>query len=90
MTTLLDQASSLIYGARAEAYGHYPEEAARLAAMWSAFLGVEIIPEQVPAMMVMLKLSRLAQSPCHLDSWVDIAGYAGCAGKFESVWPRRE
>lgn len=85
-TTLLDKAKSLIYGDRAQAYGEYSVEADRLARMWGAFLQVEIRPEQVPAMMVLLKLARLSNDPAHQDSWVDIAGYAGCAGKLESVW----
>ncbi|GAA4773131.1 hypothetical protein GCM10023219_20420 [Stakelama sediminis] len=28
--------------------------------------------------MIMTKVARLVQSPDHLDSWVDIAGYSRC------------
>ncbi|WP_156370123.1 DUF6378 domain-containing protein [Novosphingobium sp. Leaf2] len=28
--------------------------------------------------MVVIKVARLVQSPEHLDSWVDVAGYARC------------
>lgn len=84
-TTLLDVAKGLIYGDRAAAYGPYENEAVRLAKMWGAFLRVEILPEQVPAMLVILKLARLSHDPTHEDSWVDIAGYAGCAGKMPSI-----
>lgn len=28
--------------------------------------------------MICVKISRLIQSPDHLDSWIDIAGYARC------------
>lgn len=86
--SLLDKAKSLIYGDRAQAYGEYSVEAERLARMWGAFLQVDIRPEQVPAMMVLLKLARLSNDPAHQDSWIDIAGYAGCAGKLESVWQK--
>lgn len=88
--SLLEEAQSLIYGDRAQAYGSYEAEATKLATMWSQFLGVHIDSAQVPAMMIMLKLCRLSNNPTHRDSWVDIAGYAGCAGKLESVWGEHE
>jgi hypothetical protein len=30
-------------------------------------------------MMIALKISRLQQTPDHLDSYIDIVGYARCA-----------
>ncbi len=83
--TLLDVAKGLIYGDRAAAYGPYEVEAERLARMWSTFLEADIRAEQVPAMLVILKLTRLSHDPTHEDSWIDIAGYAGCAGKLPSI-----
>jgi hypothetical protein len=32
----------------------------------------------VAAMMIMIKLSRIAWTPEDIDHWVDIAGYAAC------------
>lgn len=87
---LLDEAKGLIYGDRAVAYGDYNVEAKRLADLWTAYLGVTITPEQVPAMMVLLKVCRLSNSPTHYDSWVDIAGYAGCAAKIDSIKDARQ
>lgn len=94
MTTILDKASELIYGERADSYGHFKHNAARLADLWNSYLWDpatcgrrEIKDEDVPAMLVLLKVMRLAEDPEHTDSWVDIAGYAGCAGKLESIWP---
>jgi hypothetical protein len=84
--TLLDRAKALIYGERADAYGDYAESAERLASIWSGILGVPVPVEKVPAMMIGLKLSRISYDPTHTDSWVDIAGYAGCAGKLPSIW----
>lgn len=34
----------------------------------------------VAAMMVLMKVSRLATSPDSADHWIDIAGYSGCGG----------
>jgi len=39
--------------------------------------GKDITPEQFGAMMIAMKLSRLANSDCkHVDSLLDIIGYA--------------
>lgn len=48
----------------------------RTAALWSAFLGMDVAPYQVAAMLALVKLARLAANPGHGDSWVDLAGYA--------------
>lgn len=29
----------------------------------------------------LLKIARLANNPEHMDSWVDLAGYAACGGE---------
>jgi hypothetical protein len=61
---------------RGEVYGTPRVDMARIAAIWSQLLGVEIVPAQVPMCMIAVKLSRLVTSPNHEDSVVDIAGYA--------------
>lgn len=68
------RAISLVYGDRHEDYGHPVDDFARTAQIWSAIVGVEISPEQVPLMMIGLKISRL----CHRmkrDSLDDGPGY---------------
>lgn len=94
--TILTAANELIYGERADSYGPFKNNAARLADLWNAYLWDpnttghrEIKDEDIPAMLVLLKVMRLAEDPTHTDSWLDIAGYAGCAGKLESVWPNK-
>ena len=34
--------------------------------------------DDVPALMILMKMARLAHAPSHRDSKVDIAGYAAC------------
>ena len=51
----------------------------RIALMWSAITGADISAQQVAHMMIALKICRLQHSPNHLDSLVDIVGYARCA-----------
>ena len=43
---------------------------------WSLTLGTKISPAQVVLCLIDLKLARLARDPKHLDSQVDVAGYA--------------
>lgn len=93
--TILEQANELIYGARAAAYGPFEHNARRLAELWNAYLEDRelgsagqlrrIEPEDVAALLILLKLARLSTSNTHFDSWRDVAGYAGCAAKLPSV-----
>jgi|DEB0MinimDraft_3_1074331.scaffolds.fasta_scaffold47685_1 hypothetical protein len=64
-------------------YGTPESNFERIAVLWTCILGVEIKSTQVAQMMVALKLARLCEDDSHIDSWVDIAGYAACG--FEIV-----
>lgn len=72
---VLDTAARVINGPRSESYGHPRESFQRIAELWSAFLGLDIEPNDVASMMILLKLVR--EDNCHyVDNLVDIAGYA--------------
>ena len=75
----LEQASHLISNDRAEEYGDARESFERTAKFWSLYLGHPITANDVANMMVLIKVSRLSHQPGHLDSLVDIAGYAALA-----------
>ena len=79
---VLADAGMKINGDRARDYGDALENHTRIALMWGAILGREITPSQVAVMMIALKISRLANQPEHLDSWVDVCGYAALGGEF--------
>jgi hypothetical protein len=51
---------------------HFQEVAKR----WSLILGRQITPQQAIMCLIELKLARLKENPAHLDSIIDIAGYA--------------
>ena len=74
-----DQAAETIGHDRTEDYGDPALSFIRIARMWTAIAGTSITPQQVAHMMIALKISRLQQQPDHLDSYIDIVGYARCA-----------
>lgn len=65
-------------------YGNPEDNFATTAAIWNAclygsgHLKKPLEAHDVAALMVGLKLARLAASPRKLDTWVDMAGYAVC------------
>ena len=75
---MLDEAAELVDGDRNNQYGDPRQDFQRTATMWSAYLGVDIAPHDVAALMSLLKISRIRWSPDKRDSWVDLAGYAAC------------
>lgn len=74
--SVLDTAGLIINGDRAKEYGNAFDSFERIATMWSALLDQPVSPSQVARCMIALKLSRLTETATHVDSWVDIAGYA--------------
>ena len=63
---------------REQAYGPAESNFAAIAARWSLVLGIPVTPAQVALCLIDLKLARLTHDPAHLDSIVDVAGYAAC------------
>lgn len=43
-----------------------------------------ITPDDVSMMMALMKIARLQNDPTHLDSWVDLAGYAACGAEIKA------
>jgi Domain of unknown function (DUF6378) len=74
---LLEHAAGVINRRRRE-YGEPDTLFADVAMRWSLTLGTKIGPAQVALCLIDLKLARLAHDPKHLDSIVDVAGYAAC------------
>lgn len=61
---------------RTQTYGDPAKAMAAIAARWSITLGHPVTPAEVVLCMIDLKLTRLVRDPRHLDSILDIAGYA--------------
>jgi len=76
--SVLREAEKLTCGDRNNSYGPPTQDFARTAAIWTAMFDHEFSPADVAKAMIALKLSRLTWSEGKRDSWVDVAGYAGC------------
>jgi hypothetical protein len=84
----LREAATIISGDRDTQYGGPEENFERIAKVWSVITKYDFTREDVAMMMVGLKLARYgSKSGFQPDTWVDIAGYAGCGyevGQLES------
>lgn len=75
----LREAARLINSERNVNYGPPTENFDRIAKIWSVILGINITMEDVAMCMVAMKMARYAsKSGFQPDTWIDIAGYAGC------------
>jgi hypothetical protein len=74
---MLHSAARLV-GDRRKSYGDPAGLMAAVATRWSITLGRQVTAGQVVLCLIDLKLARLSRDPSHLDSIVDVAGYAAC------------
>lgn len=89
---IVDTAKSIVSGARRNAYGTPEQNFERIARLWNGYLvnaGIldanvmndpeakgGVTPGDVSLMMALMKIARLAETPDHYDSFVDLVGYA--------------
>ena len=72
---LLQHAGAIVRDRR-RTYGEPLDLFDRVAVRWSQHLGINVTATQVTLCLCDLKLARLTVDPRHLDSLVDVAGYA--------------
>lgn len=75
---------------RGAVYGKPEDNFGRICAFWNAWISsryfdygnlISFDETDVSAMMACVKLARLAETPGHEDSWIDLAGYAACGAE---------
>lgn len=81
--TILDAAEKCVCQDRQDTHGKPEDIFGVIADLWTAYLdiGRDITPVDVAQMMILLKVGRAKENPKHQDNWVDMAGYAACAGE---------
>ncbi len=81
--SVLDEAKSIVAGARATEYGEGAENSLpRIAAYWSTYLGRDLSARDAANMMVLLKMARESHKPKR-DNHVDAIGYLALAEQCE-------
>lgn len=84
---ILDAAKVCVCGDREEDYGTPEDNFGTIASFWSSYIWashpgthITFYPKDVAMMMALLKVARIATGE-NPDSFIDLAGYAGCAGE---------
>ena len=83
---VLDAAKQCVVNDRQQNYGTPESNFETIAAYWMVYfksmnIEIHLNATDVAVMMSLMKHSRLATSPDHRDSWIDIAGYAACGAE---------
>jgi hypothetical protein len=71
-----DAATQKVTQDRGSIYGHPADDFARVVDMAEGIKDCKDPRIKHVLYMILVKVSRLAATPDHLDSWIDIAGYA--------------
>jgi hypothetical protein len=86
----LQEAHQVIWGDREKTYGDPGKNLRVIASYWTThlkatkFMPGSLTEADVCGMMILLKQARLANTPNHRDSLVDIAGYVGLQDRIQS------
>lgn len=88
---LLFAAKKCVCGDRENEYGSPEDNFKTIAAFWGAYIKqllppkmtIDLNPEDVAAMMALLKIARISSGQCKADNWIDLAGYAACGAELQ-------
>ena len=80
-TEILKKANECVTGSRQQDYGEVENNFINIARLWAAYLETGISAVDVAMMMAMLKIARIKSGRYHEDNFIDLAGYAACAGE---------
>lgn len=90
---IMKEALRCVTGEREQQYGSPEDNFMVIAELWTVYLehgcvedngAVLLHPEDVAAMMALLKIARICTGKYKGDNWVDLAGYAACGGACQS------
>ncbi len=80
--SILATATHYVTRDRADDHGDMEDNFSTIAAYWNIHLGgTQVDAVDVGLMMAMVKIARAKSNKKHLDNFVDISGYAACAGE---------
>ena len=75
------RAAAVVQGERQATHGDKVQCLQNVADLWSAYLGATVDAHDAALMLLLLKLARSKTGTFNIDDYLDMAGYAGCAGE---------
>lgn len=81
---ILDKAKDCVCRQRQQDYGNPEDNFALIADLWTTYINKDDLyftSKDVAMMMALLKVARIRTGKGTRDSFVDLAGYAACAGE---------
>ena len=84
-SNILYEAESIVNGERNSAYGNPVDNFRKIAALLSSYTGHDYSAHDVAIMMILLKVARTQSGTGSMDNYIDIAGYAACAGEIYKI-----
>ena len=80
---ILSAAEECVCTSRQEEYGSIENNFSLIARLWREYLDTDnpITAHDVAMMMALLKIARIATGEPKADNYIDLAGYAACAGE---------
>lgn len=81
---ILEAARACVCGDREHDYGTPEDSFALIAELWTAYTGHTMTSKDVAIMMALLKIARIKKGD-KADSFIDLAGYAACAGEIVAI-----
>ena len=91
---ILQAAERCVCGDRDASYGGPGDSFALIASLWEPIIRARCVSPSadvavdavtVALLMAELKIARAATNTGHMDSWVDLAGYAACGGEIAAA-----
>ena len=83
---ILEQARKCVCGERDREYGTPENNFALIGELWAVYTGHGYTAKDVAMMLALLKVARI-KAGVKDDSFVDLAGYAACAGEIATETP---
>jgi hypothetical protein len=80
--SILAEAEKCVCSDREMDYGTPEDSFYKISKLWNAYLGDNVTDEHdVAMMMALVKVARIRTGKRKVDNYIDLAGYAACAGE---------
>lgn len=78
---VLESAIEIVCNNREKEYGSPEDNFNIISDLWSSYKGVSFTAQDVAIMLALLKIGRMSSGQVKEDNYIDLAGYAACAGE---------